>query len=72
MINSTYGKGTTSRYYYYMWRFGWVFYLMGLALTVFTFFLALLAPCSRLASGLAGGMQLFALFWYTLPVPLMT
>jgi len=43
-------KHTTSTYYYYMWRFGWVFYLLALVFDVFGFFSALLAPFSRLAS----------------------
>jgi hypothetical protein len=55
-----------------MWRFGWVFYLIGLALTVFAFFTSLLAPCSRLASGISGFITMFALFWFTLAAALMT
>ncbi|PMD14473.1 hypothetical protein NA56DRAFT_583779 [Hyaloscypha hepaticicola] len=66
------GKDTTSTYYYYMWRFGWIFYLMGLFFTVSAFFTALLAPCSRLASGFSGFTLGFALFWFTLAAALMT
>lgn len=66
------GKHTTSRYYYYMWRFGWVFYLMALVFDVFAFFTSLLAPCSRLASGFSGLMAGIALFWMTLAASLMT
>ena len=69
---SSHGKDTTSTYYYYMWRFGWVLYLLGLAFTVFAFFTALLAPCSRLASGFSGLTLGFALFWFTLAAALMT
>jgi len=68
----SHGKHTTSKYYYYLWRFGWVFYLIGLIFTVFAFFTALLAPCSRLASGLSGSTLAFALFWFTLAASLMT
>lgn len=66
------GKHTTSTYYYYMWRFGWVFYLIALLTTVFAFFAALLAPLSRLASGLSGLIATFALFWMSLAAALMT
>jgi hypothetical protein len=70
--SSDHSKGTTSTYYYYMWRFGWVFYLLGLFFTVVAFFIALLAPCSRLASGFSGLTVGFALFWFTLAASLMT
>jgi len=66
------GKGTTSKYYYYMWRFGWVFYLLALIFDVFAFFTAALAPCSRLASGMAGLLISIALFWMSLGAALMT
>ncbi|KAH8802909.1 putative SUR7 family protein FMP45 [Xylogone sp. PMI_703] len=66
------GKGTTSTYFYYMWRFGWVFFLMGLVFDVFAFFTSLLAPCSRLASGISSFILYIALFWFTLGAALMT
>ncbi|PVH72803.1 hypothetical protein DL98DRAFT_520319 [Cadophora sp. DSE1049] len=66
------GKGTTSTYYYYLWRFGWVFYLMSITLTSFTFLFSLLAPCSRLASGFCGFLLAFSLFWFSLAASLMT
>jgi len=68
----SHGKHTTSTHYYYLWRFGWVFYLAGLFMTVMAFFTALLAPCSRLASGFSGTILLGALFLYSLGVSLMT
>lgn len=71
-IIGSHGKNTTSKYYYYMWRFGWVFYLMGLFFTVMAFFTALLAPCSRLASGVSGLVLGFSWFWFTLAASLMT
>lgn len=71
-LTGSHGKGTTSTYFYYMWRFGWVFYLMGLIFNVLGFFTSLLAPCSRLASGITGLMTLFALFWFSLAASLMT
>lgn len=68
----SHGKDTTSRYYYYMWRFGWIFYLMALVFDVLAFSTSLLAPCSRLASGLSGLILAIALFWMTLAASLMT
>ncbi|CAG8979498.1 hypothetical protein HYALB_00013290 [Hymenoscyphus albidus] len=67
-----YGKGTTSKYFWYMWRFGWVFYLMGLIFNVISFFTCLLAPFSRLASGVSGFFVANALFWFTIAASLMT
>jgi hypothetical protein len=69
---SVHGKGTTSTHYYYLWRFGWVFYLIALFFSVLAFFTALLAPCSRLASGFSGVTLGFALFWFSLAASLMT
>ena len=69
---SSYAKHTTSKYYFYMWRFGWVFYLMALVLDVFGFFASLLAPCSRLASGFSGLIIGAALFFFTIAASLMT
>ncbi|RQM07102.1 hypothetical protein DH86_00003864 [Scytalidium sp. 3C] len=66
------GKGTTSAYFYYMWRFGWVFYLMGFAFDVLALFTTLLAPCSRLASGFSSFVLYVALFWFSLGAALMT
>jgi hypothetical protein len=72
MKHRGHGKNTTAKYYYYMWRFGWVFYLLALIFDVFAFFTSLLAPCSRLASGFSGAVLAFALFWFTLAATLMT
>jgi hypothetical protein len=55
-----------------MWRFGWVFYLLGLIFNVFGFFAALLAPCSRLASGFSGLVTLVGLVFFTIAASLMT
>jgi TRAP-type uncharacterized transport system fused permease subunit len=59
-------------YYYYMWRFGWVFYLMSFILAILGLFTALLAPCSRLASGLSGLIIGSSLFFMSIAAPLMT
>jgi len=66
------GKGTTDTYYYYMWRFGWVFYLMSMFFTAVALFFSLIAPCSRLASGFSGLVALSALFFYSIAAALMT
>jgi len=66
------GHGTTSTFYYYMWRFGWVFYLISLFFTVMAFFTSLLAPCSRLAAGLAGFTLMICLFFFSVAAALMT
>ena len=68
----SHAKHTTSGYYYWMWKFGWVFYMMALVFDVVAFFTALLAPVSRLASGFAGMILGVALFWMTLAAVLMT
>jgi len=63
--------GDTSTYYYYLWRFGWVFYLMALVFDVGALFAACLS-CLRIGSGLAGILAAFAWFWFTLAASLMT
>lgn len=69
---SSHAKGTTSTYYYYMWRFGWVFYLLALIFDVFAFFLGFLGYIGRLGAGLSGLLTAFAAFWMALAVSLMT
>lgn len=59
-------------YYFYMWRFGWVFYLIGLFFAVMAFFTGFLACCGRLGSAISGLVSLAALFFYTIAVSLMT
>jgi len=66
------GKGSTSTYYYYMWRFGWVTYLIALVFDVLAFFLGFLAFVGRLGAGLSGLMAAIAAFWMAIAVSLMT
>lgn len=66
------GGSTTNKYYYLMWRFGWVLFLLGLFFSVATFFTGFLACCGRLGSALAGLMSATALFFYTIAVSLIT
>lgn len=61
----------TSKHYYFLWRFGWVFYLMALFFLVGALFAACLS-CFRIGSGLAGLLCLMAWFWFTLAASLMT
>ncbi|KAK4239749.1 SUR7/PalI family-domain-containing protein [Achaetomium macrosporum] len=67
-----YGNGTTSFHYWYMWRFGWVFFLLALLFEVLAFGAGLLALCSRLGSALAGLIALAGLVFLTIAVSLMT
>jgi len=71
LVGSHY-KHTTAKYYYYMWVVGWSLYLVALVFDVLAFFTALLAPVSRLASGLSGLILSFALFCMTIAASLMT
>ncbi len=68
----SHAKGTTDTYYFYMWRFGWVLYLISLVWTAFAFIFSFVAPCSRLASGLSGLLAFSALFFYSFAAALMT
>ncbi|KAL2016824.1 hypothetical protein VTK56DRAFT_2947 [Thermocarpiscus australiensis] len=67
-----YGGGTTSHHFWYMWRFGWVFYLLALFFEVLAFLAGFLACLSRLGAALAGLMSLIALTFLTIAVSLMT
>ncbi|KAM7201912.1 protein SUR7 [Naviculisporaceae sp. PSN 640] len=63
---------TTSYTYWYMWRFGWVFFILALFFEVVTFFSGFLAFCSRLGSAISGLIALLALLFYSAAVALMT
>ncbi|KAJ2894018.1 SUR7/PalI family-domain-containing protein [Zalerion maritima] len=66
------GNDTTSSYYFYVWRFGWVFYMISLFFTVCAFFGGFLACLGRLGAKLSGLASMCALFFYTIAVSLMT
>jgi hypothetical protein len=66
------GGGTTSATFFYLWRFGWVLYLISLFFMVGAFFTGFLACCGRLGSALAGLASAAALFFYSVAVSLMT
>lgn len=68
----SYGNGTTSYTYFYLWRFGWVFYLVALFFTVIALFTGFVACCGRLGSAIAGITTFVALFFHTVAAALMT
>ncbi|GAW23245.1 hypothetical protein ANO14919_127970 [Xylariales sp. No.14919] len=68
----SYGGGTTSETYFYLWRFGWVFYLLALLFTILAFFTGFVACFGRLGSAIAGLMSSVALFFHTVAASLMT
>jgi len=67
-----YGGDTTSFSFWYLWRFGTVFYLITLFFEVVAFFASFLACCGRLGSALAGLIAAVALLFNTVAVSLMT
>jgi hypothetical protein len=71
-LMGNHGNGTTSSRYWYMWRFGWVFFLLTLLFEVLALGAGLLALCSRLGSVLAGLIALAGLVFLTVAVSLMT
>lgn len=68
----SHGGHTTSFHYYYMWRFGWTFFLITLFFETLTFFSAFLACCGRLGAAVAAFISLVALFFSTIATVLMT
>lgn len=71
-LGGSHGRGTTSSYYFYMWRFGWVFYLIALFFIALAWFASFLACCGRLGSAIAGLLSITGLFFLTIAVSLMT
>ncbi|KAI1755714.1 SUR7/PalI family-domain-containing protein [Xylaria castorea] len=68
----SYGDGTTSEQFFYLWRFGWVFYLLALFFSVLAFFTGFLACFGRLGHAIAGLMSFVALFFLSVGAALMT
>ncbi|KAF4464357.1 cortical patch [Fusarium albosuccineum] len=62
----------TSKKYFYLWRFGWVFFLITLFVETLTFFTGFLACCGRLGAAISGLMSMFALFCSSIAMSLMT
>lgn len=67
-----YGGHTTSFYYYYMWRFGWVFYIMALFFAICAFFSSFLACCGRLGAGIGSLVTLLAFVFLAIATSMMT
>lgn len=63
---------SNENHFYYLSRFAWVFYIIALFFGVITFFLGLLALCTRLGSYLSGFTVLIACFFQALAAALMT
>lgn len=55
-----------------MFRFGWVFYLMGLLSAISGLVIAMFSICNRLASGISGFIIAIGLFFHTLAAIIMT
>ncbi|KAI0487631.1 SUR7/PalI family-domain-containing protein [Xylaria cf. heliscus] len=68
----SYGDGTTSEQYFYLWRFGWVFYLLALIFSVFAFGTGFLACFGRLGHAIAATVSFVALLFHTVAAALMT
>lgn len=71
VLTGSYGSGTTSHYYFYVWRFGWVFYLMALFFACMALLSGLLS-FTRIGSGFSSLLALAATFFQTLAAVLMT
>lgn len=71
-LTGPFGNNTTSHYYWYMWRFGWVFFMMTLFFEVFAFLIGFFACGGRLGSAIAGLVSAVALCFFTIAVSLMT
>ena len=66
------GGGTTSDFFFLAWRFGWVFYLIGLFFTACAFVSGFFSCIGRLGAKIAGLTSIVALLFYTIAVSLMT
>jgi len=71
-LAGSHGGHTTSSKFFYMWRFGWVFYLLGLFFSTLTFFTGFLACFGRLGAAISGLLAIISLVIYTVGVSLMT
>jgi len=67
----SHAKHTTSEYYYYLWRFGWVFYLMALLFACFALITGFISFL-RIGSGISSLLCASATFWMALAASLMT
>jgi hypothetical protein len=70
-VDRTHGGDTTSKYYYYMWRFGWVFYFLAFIFGNFALLTGLVS-CLRIGAAVSGFLAIFATFWMTFAASFMT
>ncbi|KAL1870011.1 hypothetical protein VTK73DRAFT_2820 [Phialemonium thermophilum] len=68
----SHGGHTTSKHYFYLWRFGWVFFIITLFFETLAFFASFIGCCGRLGAAVSGLVAMTALFFHTLAVSLMT
>ncbi|KAK4162503.1 SUR7/PalI family-domain-containing protein [Cladorrhinum sp. PSN259] len=68
----SHGGHTTSTTYWYMWRFGWVFFLIALFFETVAFFAGFLACVSRLGAAISGFLGVVSLLFLSVAVSLMT
>lgn len=66
------GDDTTSKYYFFMWRFGWVWFILALAASAIAFFSGFLACCGRVGAFISSAVSFFALAFWTLAAVFMT
>jgi hypothetical protein len=66
------GDRTTSKHFYLLWRFGWVFFIITLFFQVLAFFSGVLACCGRLGAAISSSLALFALVMHSVAASLMT
>lgn len=71
-LGGSYGSGTTSYKFFYMWRFGWVFILITLFFEVLAFFSGFLACCGRLGAAISFIITGVALFFHCIASSLFT
>lgn len=66
------GDDTTSKYYFFMWRFGWVFFILALASSAIAFFSGFLACCGRVGAFISSAVSFVALAFWALAAVFMT
>jgi hypothetical protein len=66
------GDHTTSKHFFLLWRFGWVFFIITLFFQVLAFFSGVLACCGRLGAAISSSLALFALIMHSVAASLMT
>ncbi|ESA44313.1 hypothetical protein GE21DRAFT_2144 [Neurospora crassa] len=71
-LTGKYGGHTTSHYFWYMWRFGWVFFLLALFFETLAFFSGFLACLGRVGAAVSGMIASLALVMFSIAVSLMT